>query len=231
MNFSGLSNPYEPWSARALPVCSAVARIGEDRDTAVGTGFLLDGELLCPCLSGEIVLLTNAHLVSYDRTVNKGALDPKRAVATLHAVDPDLELRFVSIIRSSPMHELDTTIIAFDTPSRQKLRTLKAAGRIAAYTLACNPDTPRIYIIGYPYGGDLQISADDSPLLACNDRFLQYRTPTDQGSSGSPIFNECWELIGMHHAGGPNRPTLDDPTRTHAANEGIRIDAISRLFD
>jgi len=31
---------------------------------------------------------------------------------------------------------------------------------------------------------------------------LQYTTDTLPGSSGSPVFNDAWEVIALHHAGG-----------------------------
>ena len=55
---------------------------------------------------------------------------------------------------------------------------------------------------------------------------MQYRTPTDPGSSGSPVFNDQWELIGLHHAGSSEKESLLDPSEEHEANEGIRISAI-----
>ena len=46
------------------------------------------------------------------------------------------------------------------------------------------------------------------------------------GSSGSPVFDNHWQLIGVHHAGGFNLPQLNNAGGTHAANEGITFDAI-----
>jgi V8-like Glu-specific endopeptidase len=68
----------------------------------------------------------------------------------------------------------------------------------------------------------LQFSIKDNKLLALKDRFVHYRAPTQGGSSGSPVFNEFWELIALHHAGGFNVPKLDGDG-VYAANEGISI--------
>ena len=67
----------------------------------------------------------------------------------------------------------------------------------------------RIYVIGHPKGGELSFSFQDNTLIALNDRLLHYRSPTDPGSSGSPLFNEHWELIGLHHAGSNTMSKLD----------------------
>jgi len=37
---------------------------------------------------------------------------------------------------------------------------------------------------------------------------MHYRTPTDPGSSGSPVFNAKWEVVALHHAGSPATPRL-----------------------
>jgi endonuclease G len=31
-------------------------------------------------------------------------------------------------------------------------------------------------------------------------RFLQYDTDVSFGSSGAPIFNQKWQLVGLHHS-------------------------------
>ena len=41
------------------------------------------------------------------------------------------------------------------------------------------------------------------------------------GSSGSPVFDNGWRLIGVHHAGGVRMPQLNNTGGTYAANEGI----------
>jgi V8-like Glu-specific endopeptidase len=84
-------------------------------------------------------------------------------------------------------------------------------------------------VIGHPRGlAQPQFSLQDNVLLDYDDRVLHYRSPTEGGSSGSPVFNNEWQLIGLHHAGGFNLPQLNEAGGTHAANEGITFDAIRR---
>jgi V8-like Glu-specific endopeptidase len=62
--------------------------------------------------------------------------------------------------------------------------------------------------------------------------FLHYTTSTDYGSSGSPVLNEGWQLVGLHHARfdfqvGDKLP--DGMVVTNAnkfANEGLPIAAL-----
>jgi V8-like Glu-specific endopeptidase len=65
-------------------------------------------------------------------------------------------------------------------------------------------------------------------MLACNDRLVHYRTPTEGGSSGSPVFDEeGWTVVALHHAGRRDMPRLDGKG-TYEANEGIQIHAIQQ---
>jgi endonuclease G len=53
---------------------------------------------------------------------------------------------------------------------------------------------------------------------------IHYTTDTEPGSSGSPVFNNQWDLVALHHAAG-------DPDPAHPGkwldNEGMRIDSIT----
>ncbi|MBO3273159.1 S1 family peptidase [Hymenobacter defluvii] len=65
-------------------------------------------------------------------------------------------------------------------------------------------DAPqRIYIIGHPDGGTLSLSLQDNLLLDYQEPLIHYRTPTVGGSSGSPVFNQQWQLIGIMSLHGP----------------------------
>ncbi len=73
------------------------------------------------------------------------------------------------------------------------------------------------------------------------DRFLHYQTDTTPGSSGSPVYNDQWELVALHHSGYPRRnPSgkiltpegdewkvgMGEHRIDWIANEGIRVAAI-----
>jgi V8-like Glu-specific endopeptidase len=59
---------------------------------------------------------------------------------------------------------------------------------------------------------------------------IHYTAPTEGGSSGSPVFNQAWQLVAVHHAGESKMRRLDDPTQTYKANEGITLSAIRQEF-
>jgi hypothetical protein len=95
-------------------------------------------------------------------------------------------------------HELDTTILELDDYPADASRCPIAARRPLLHT----EPPPQTYIIGHPSGGEqMMLSVRDNRLLDADDLRLYYRTPTLGDSSGSPVFNQAWELIALHHAG------------------------------
>ena len=82
----------------------------------------------------------------------------------------------------------------------------------------------------YASDGDLSVSLADGQLLDHDDTRIHYRAPAKPGSSGSPLFNEHWELIGMHHAADSAMRRLHGFEGTYEANEAISIHAIQRLM-
>lgn len=55
-----------------------------------------------------------------------------------------------------------------------------------------------VQIIQHPDGQYMQISLIDSRLTGSEDYHIYYTSDTESGSSGSPVFNEKWEIIGIH---------------------------------
>jgi endonuclease G len=73
------------------------------------------------------------------------------------------------------------------------------------------------------------------------DNYLHYRTDTSPGSSGSPVFNDQWEIVALHHSGVPKKdaqgrilardgrvytPGMGENQIDWIANEGVRISQI-----
>ncbi len=207
-------NSYK-WFVLAIDRAHNVAQILDPTDNAIGTGFLVRGGDIAESLGEETLLLTNAHVVSEDER-DRGALPRDRARIKFELSDDAAEFRATEIIWSSPRDEHDATLLRLDRTPRAK-ETFPIARN-----LPLADGTQRVYIIGHPKGMKLQFSIKDNKLLALKERFVHYRAPTQGGSSGSPVFNEYWELIALHHAGGFNVPRLDGKG-VYAANEGISI--------
>jgi len=82
----------------------------------------------------------------------------------------------------------------------------------------------KVNIIQHPAGGAKQIAMNDNEIKYVDDKFVQYITDTLPGSSGSPVFNDDWQIVALHHSGG----NIPEPSTNsiHFRNEGIRIGAI-----
>lgn len=57
----------------------------------------------------------------------------------------------------------------------------------------------RVYIIQHPSGAPKKIGMIHNIVRYFDDDVVQYLTDTEGGSSGSPVFNEQWGLVALHH--------------------------------
>jgi hypothetical protein len=208
------------WWLQALERCRAVARITDDFDRGVGTGFLVDGIDLHQSLAGEKLLLTNAHVVSPNPKA--APLRPAHARVTFTvAGSPPSRIRDV-IWTSGPWKgELDASLVRLDSVPAD----IKPCP-ICPESLDGATDR-RFYIIGHPKGEALSLSVQDNLLLGVSPPYLHYRTPTEEGHSGSPVFNDRWELVGLHHLG-DTRVIVAGKEGPQAANEGILFHEIRK---
>jgi len=81
-----------------------------------------------------------------------------------------------------------------------------------------------VTIVQHPEGQKKQVALRDNRIVDVFDDFLHYEADTQPGSSGSPVFNDQWELVALHHA---SVPAPEHPELGKFVNEGIRI---SRLL-
>lgn len=100
----------------------------------------------------------------------------------------------------------------------------------------------RVNIIQHPGGERMQVVLRDNTIIGPEGDFLLYRADTQPGSSGSPVFNDQWEMAALHHAGVPERDdqgrilmtngqpwtglSQDADRISWIANEGTRISRI-----
>ncbi len=67
-----------------------------------------------------------------------------------------------------------------------------------------------VNIIQHPNGEPKQLVLRNNEIVDTPDRFLTYKTDTSPGSSGSPVYNDQWEVVALHHAGKPRRNAKGD---------------------
>ncbi|TDI46684.1 MAG: hypothetical protein E2P02_04660 [Acidobacteria bacterium] len=211
---------YQPieWLKLGLERSRSVARLGRSLFDGSGTGWLFDGSWLGPKFEGKPLVLTNAHVCTSDEKVRESlaslgydVLPPEDAVVGFLGAATEQnppEPYDADELFTSPPQDLDATLLLLSS----------APDGIEPFPRATTAvqSGDRVNIIGHPHGKRLSVSLQDNEVTGIEEKYLYYKTPTDPGSSGSPIFNQDWELVGLHHAS----------KKTKMANEGIHLDRI-----
>ncbi|MET4590714.1 serine protease [Arthrobacter sp. 754] len=201
-----------------------------------GTGFMISPRLA----------LTNNHVLPDAQSARFSRLEFnfQNGLSGLPLTTSQFDLEPDTFFRTDA--DLDVTIVAVAAQSRPDgtapsvplatfgfNRTSKDQGKILL--------GESINIIQHPEGQEKQLALQQNELIDRFDQFLHYHTDTSPGSSGSPLYNNQWEILGLHHSGVPARNeagdiltvdgTVWDKTQNELkiqwiANEGIRISSI-----
>ncbi|MGL4648500.1 MAG: trypsin-like peptidase domain-containing protein, partial [Caldilineaceae bacterium] len=179
-----------------LPI--AFLEIGVERARAVarivtaagnGTGFLIsDG-------AGGALLITNHHVL------------PDAATAAASPVQFNVQQTRDGLDTPPDVYAQDPAA-GFATSKEDDWSAVRMVGDPAARwgLLPCNPDPVAketfLNIIQHPGGGPKQIAIYRNTVVYADARVVQYLTDTLPGSSGSPCFNDRWEVVALHHSGG-----------------------------
>jgi endonuclease G, mitochondrial len=98
----------------------------------------------------------------------------------------DLDYCFVAVQPSDVTGRVSLTSIGY-------LYLDKSLGKIG------NIDVEKLNIIHHPQGDYKQISIRENTFVGIEGTKIFYETDTAQGSSGSPVFNDQWQVVGLHH--------------------------------
>lgn len=208
------------WLQLGLERARSIARIERVTGDGHGTGWVVRSSDFFPGRfpDGHRLLVTNAHVVNQHGS--DGALVPEDARANFQALGEKCAFK-PTVVWSSPPGALDATFLDFGgtVPTAEPLPVFTRTVRVTV-------PAPRMFIIGHPQGGELRFSIHDNRLLDHSADRLRYRTRTEEGSSGSPVFEaDAWQVVGLHHAGGKFN-CLEVKQPPYEANEGIAILAI-----
>jgi endonuclease G len=218
------------WVKRAAAAADTVALLRTPRGPA--TGFLVSDHLL---LTNWHVFKT-AAMAADDRVsvvfrYEEGEGAQIRSAVTL-GLDPD---RFFAV----GDEELDFALVAVrplpnGRPPGSKFGSVRLNGAVGKVLLGMP-----VNIVQHPGGTPRKIAFRSNPLVSLDDATrLVYQTDTLPGSSGSPVFNDRWQLVALHHRseqatdasgtqidlnGRPVTPATPDHLRNWVANAGIRV--------
>lgn len=84
-----------------------------------------------------------------------------------------------------------------------------------------------VTIVQHSGGRKKQVALRENKIVDKLDLFLHYETDTEPGSSGSPVFNDQWEIVALHHA---SVPTPGKKEYGGYLNEGIRASCVLQFL-
>ena len=102
-----------------------------------------------------------------------------------------------------------------------------------------------VNIVQHPNGDPKQVALRQNQIVAQLDNFIHYVTDTAPGSSGSPVFDDRWRLVALHHMGVPKKNANGDSLKRDGtiwkqgdppdqlaweANEGVRLSKIAEYI-
>jgi V8-like Glu-specific endopeptidase len=199
---------------RGLDVARAVALVVVRNDSEAtikehewsGTGFLVGQRLF---LTNHHVLPTNSLLPTTIFRFNFQTTFDGRAESTT-----DYHARPGGIFFTHP--DMDCTLIelAGDPGNHWGWLPLDSNASVVV--------GERVNIIQHPAGLPKRISMQNNFVDFVDHKVIRYQTATDDGSSGSPVFNDSWQLVAVHHGG----KIIFNQSHFRALNEGIRASAL-----
>jgi endonuclease G, mitochondrial len=212
------------WLDAGRLASAAVGRIVFRNGQAQGTGFLVS----------ERLLLTNNHVIAdadmaremlvefaYEVPLGGRAVEPVR-----FAFDP------AAFFETDEKDDLDFTLIALGAPlgngrALEDFGACPLSGSSAKHSVG-----EPVNIVQHPDGDYKQVVVRENRILHRGDTVLHYVADTEPGASGSPVFNDEWQVVALHHWGGPHREISAGGRRLRTdVNEGIRVSAIVDELD
>jgi V8-like Glu-specific endopeptidase len=189
-------------------VARLILRFGDQ--SAHGTGFLIDKDLL----------LTNHHNVVH----------PDYGNVTSVVAEFDHEEGFVGkpLVRKGKIASIageaqhDWAVIPLDAAVDRpplKLGTPYDVGTDDA-----------VVIIQHPKGAYKQFSLEPLAIRHVDAERIQYVADTQQGSSGSPVFNALMHVIALHHAEAEVTVNVKGKQETVWRNQGVHIAQVMKAL-
>lgn len=178
---------------------SAVCRIELEAEQAeaIGTGFLVAKDLL----------LTNYHVIAPESDSDPQSL-LQQIILRFEYLTPSsghkaegkpFRLASDALVASSPVqHGLDYALLRVE----EKILEEQGFHPVGARPGALPDRAMNIHILQHPEGQMMKVAFSNNGIVDVYERdgLIQYVSETSVGSSGSPCFNDQWELVALHHA-------------------------------
>jgi len=204
----------EAGTAAARAVCRIRIRDEAERIVGHGTGSLVSPRLLLTnhhVLENADVARSSVAEFNFQDGLDRQPLEPR-----LFQLDPDSF--FVAD------QERDFALVAVGA-SAGELAPFGFNPLIGAEGKAIIGEF--VTIVQHPRGEKKQVSLRENRIVDVPEAFMHYEADTEPGSSGSPVFNNQWEVVALHHA---SVPAPDREELGGFMNEGIRVSRILQFL-
>lgn len=217
------------WLDRLTAITKQVCRV--ETPSGYGTGFLV----------GPDVLLTNYHVVEevilgkhtpdqvklcFDYAVPATSGLPAQCGQILGLHQPNWLIDYSEFDEADLQPEPKTWPVNPDKLDYALLRIAGRPGETRGWVRQVNAKHPfvrdsALFIAQHPQGAPMKLALDTRAIVKTLPGRVRYRTNTEPGSSGSPCFDQNWDLVALHHLGEPV-PNAVQPKW----NEGLPMAAI-----
>jgi len=207
--------------ARARKAANAVGHVVRLDEVSVGTCFMISPKLL----------ITNHHVIEDEKVAMRRLVQFNFEDASPLPVST-YELKPGDFFVSDDSAELDFSVIALGDPVEDSPPFdhgfCRLSGANDKHSLG-----EFVNIIQHPLGNPKQIVVRENRLINRptlddgSEPVLQYTADTEDSSSGSPVFNDDFHVVALHHAAvDAGTITVGGVTRPDVVNEGARASFI-----
>ncbi len=202
------------WLQKAIQASRSVCKVKVSTTGYIGTGFMLRGGYL----------LTNNHVIeTADQAANAKIIfnfqrDMNDQVQPVTAYTLD-----ASFFVASPPTAFDYVLVKVNDQDGK----LAEWGYLELEKFMDAQTDERVNIIQHPEGKSMKIALPDK-IISKWKQYLFYLADTKGGSSGSPVFNQDWKVIALHHAGKNEQSSggglqINEAGDVRPSNRGILI--------
>lgn len=224
----------------AMPVCRIILRSASDHVRGYATGFMVSPRLL----------LTNEHVFTSAAEAAPSLAEFNYRLDVAGNPEPSYRFALRPDLFFFNHRELDFALVSVEPRSLDGGVALSAFGYHRLI-----PDTGKILlkewmtIIQHPAGAPRQWAIRENQCVNDSDpHVVWYSSDTAPGSSGSPVLNDSFQVVALHHSGVPRQDKsgkyllkngqkadglgdVDDSQVDWVANAGIRVSRICACID
>lgn len=217
-------------TARAVARITIISNSGDE--IGYGTGFMV----------GKNLMMTNNHVLETFEDASNSIVEFEYETDENNLTKSAVTFRFEPEKLFFTSKALDFTILFVADVSITGGKNLSDYGSIKMISKTGKVSVGNsVSIIQHPKGMRKYVALRNNQVTDIFDEYIHYSTDTEPGSSGSPVLNDSWEMVAIHHSGVPKTNAQGEPLTRNGtvatindqeedidwiANEGVRTSSI-----